>query len=291
MKTYISVNVVSQSLLLLECINKNRCSTLAEAAQLKLPFGISYDTSVAFAKQCEWILESNSKIEFSDIGLTILRTFNGETITEALWRIILSQYISVCQPAWAKRVPYGRKAAYLFMSEEEQRCFSEAGLIDSIDDSVLNWWDSLADKERSKKNVQNTKVGRQGEKLTLHFEKERTGVMPEWISIESNVDGYDILSQREASNDERILIEVKASTQTIENAYAIISRHEWKTATLANNINRYFFYFWCISPSNNTLARISVHEMLPHMPVDGLTGKWDDAQIPFASFSSLFCSV
>ena len=291
MNTYISVNVVSQSLLFIECLNKNRCHTLAEAAQIKLPLGIGLDVSLAFAEQCEWILFSNSIISFSDTGLQILSMFNGESITVELWRIILSQYISVCQPAWAKRIPYGRKEAYFFMNEEEQRCFSEAGLIDSQDDAVLDWWDSLAEIERTKKNELNNEVGRQGEKLTMRYEEARTGVQADWRSIETNLAGYDILSQRSADNPERILIEVKTSTQSIENAVALITRHEWETASLANNKDRYYFYFWCISGSNRLLAKISANEIEPHMPVDGDMGAWDNARIPFVSFSTRFISA
>ena len=151
MKTYISVNVVSQALLLIDFLNKNQCYKLTETAQLKLPFGINYAVSLEFAKQCEWIRESNASIEFSDTGLTILSMFNGDAISESLWKIILLQYISVCQPIWAKRIPFGRKEAYIFMNEEEQRCFFEAGLIDNYDDDVLDWWDSLAEIERLKK--------------------------------------------------------------------------------------------------------------------------------------------
>ena len=291
MKTYISVNVVSQSLLFIDCINKNRCHTLEEAAQIKLPLGINFAVSLAFAEQCEWILLSYSKIGISDIGHTILTKFNGESISEELWRIILSQYIAVCQPAWAKRIPYGRKEAYLFMNEEEQRCFSEAGLIDSQDDAVLNWWDALAEIERTKKNEQNNEVGRQGEKLTMLYEEARTGAQPDWRAIETNLAGYDILSQRSAENNERILIEVKSSTQSIQNAFAIITRHEWETATLANNKGRYYFYFWCICASSRMLARITADEMSPHIPVDGKTGLWDNAKIPYSAFSTRFAPV
>ena len=48
-----------------------------------------------------------------------------------------SCYITVCRPVWAKRIPYGRKEAYLIMNEEEKRCFDEAALMESIDESVL----------------------------------------------------------------------------------------------------------------------------------------------------------
>ena len=291
MNTYISVNVVSQSLLLIECINKNSCHSLSDVAQLKLPFGINSNISFDFAEQCKWLITSNSDIRFSPEGSQILAMFNGETITESLWRVILSQYISVCQPAWVKRIPYGRKEAYLVMNEEEQRCFSEAGLIDSQADAVLTWWDSLAEIERIKKQEQNNEVGRQGEKLTMRYEEVRTGVKPDWRSIESNLAGYDILSQRSADNKEKILIEAKASTKPMENACAIISRHEWETASMANNKGRYYFYFWCISSAKTILARIAVNEIRPHMPIDGTTGLWDNAQIPFSAFSCHFIPV
>ena len=167
----------------------------------------------------------------------------------------------------------------------------EAGLIDSQDEGVIDWWDRLAGEERAKSDANLGDIGRKGERLTLQYEEQRTGVKPAWRSIESNLSGYDILSQRSAEEKEKLLIEVKTSTQTIENACAIISRHEWDVATMKNNLERYLFYFWAISSGVNSLAILSVDEIRSHIPSDNEAGKWENASIPFSIFIDRFSTI
>lgn len=291
MKNYISVNIVSQSLLLIRCIQKNNCYSIDGIKQLKLPYGVNIVVSLGFAKQCEWVIETSTMIEFTQIGNTIVGMFNGETIDTELWKVILNGYISVCHPAWANRIPYGRTEAFLFMNEEEQRCFVEAGLIDSQDDDVLMWWDSVTEIELVKKNASLDELGRKGERLTMEYEEFRTGVKPAWRSIETNLSGYDILSQRSADDAEQVLIEVKASSKPIKDARAIISRHEWDVAKMRNNVDRYFFYIWCIRPTKVQLAVVGVDEMSQHIPNDNGFGKWEKVSIPFKAFAGSFKMV
>ena len=288
MKNYISVNVVSQSLILVSIIQKSSCTSVSDIRQLKLPYGVNLDVALGFARQCEWIKETQGYIEFTQTGTQISEMFNGEIIHVELWKVILSCYISVCSPAWAKRIPYGRTEAFLFMNEEEQRCFIEAGLIDSEDESVLNWWDTIAGIERMKVNSSLEELGRMGERLTMEYEEGRTGVKPDWRSIETNLCGYDILSQRSADDGNKLLIEVKTSSKPIHEANAIVSRHEWNVARLNNNIKRYFFYFWCIQSKEAQLAVVSADEMEHHIPVDSEYGFWENASIPFEAFADRF---
>ena len=291
MSTYISVNVVSQSLLLASYIQKNNCTSIDEIQQIKLPVYINRVIAFDFAKQCKWIAQSGRNISFTAIGKDISHRFNGLMIDPELWRLILHRYITVCQPAWAKRIPFGRKEAYLFMNEEEQRCFVEADLIDNYDQDVVEWWDKLAEAERIKKDATLDDIGRAGERMTLEYEELRTGFKPDWISIESNLAGYDILSQSAANNSEKILIEVKSSRKSMENAALIISRHEWDTAKLRNNLHRYLFYLWDLSTSDQKLAVISAEEMTAHIPDDNEYGTWESVRVPFKVFLNQFRSV
>ena len=150
MKTYISINVVSQSLLLLSAISKHQCSLLTDVKQLRLPYGINCDVALFFANQCDWIRVDQKSLAITETGLQINASFDGISIDTYLWQLILMSYIAACQPIWAKRIPFGRKEAYLFMNEEEQRCFDEAGLMSSIDSNVIKWWDEIAEAERKK---------------------------------------------------------------------------------------------------------------------------------------------
>ena len=291
MSTYISVNVVSQSLILVSYIQKNNCTTTSEIQQIKLPIYINRTTAFDFTKQCEWISQENGDISFTAAGKEISQKFNGQMIDSALWRLILYRYITICQPAWARRIPFGRKEAFLFMNEEEQRCFVEAGLIDSYDQETVAWWDKLAEAERIKKEAKLDDIGRIGERLTIQYEEIRTGFKPDWRSIESNLAGFDILSRRSVDNTEKVLIEVKSSQQSVDNACLIITRHEWDTARLKNNLRRYLFYLWDLSTSDRKLAVISAEEMSNHMPIDGESGIWESVRVPYKVFSSCFKPV
>ena len=117
MNTYISVNVVSQSLMLGRYIQNNNCSSIAEIDQIRIPVYINENVALTFAFQCEWIVKTGDYVQFTTIGKEILNRFDGRGIGFDLWRIILYNYVTICQPAWAKRIPYGRTEAYLFMSE------------------------------------------------------------------------------------------------------------------------------------------------------------------------------
>lgn len=288
MKNYISVNVVSQSLIMAKRIRDNGCCQMAEIEQLALPYGVDRSVSLAFAAQCGWITAVDGAVSFTEAGTEIAGMFNGTAIGRELWRKILELYISVCQPVWAKRIPYGRMEAYLFMNEEEQRCFVEAGLSSGQEDDVLSWWDALAGTQRLRKNAVLDDIGRRGERMTMAFEEKRTGVKPDWRSIETNCCGYDILSQRSREDASHLLIEVKSSSQPLETAWAILSRHEWDLASLPNNRERYLFYIWKLGASENQLAVITVEEMRRHIPLDHACGAWETVRIPFTAFSGKF---
>lgn len=288
MKNYISVNVVSQSLILTKCIRDNNCCRMSELKELSLPYGVNLSVALAFAIQCGWISDMGDVFSFTEGGNKIAEMFNGLVIGTELWKKILYLYISACQPAWAKRIPYGRKEAYIFMNEEEQRCFIESGLVSSQKDDVLTWWDMLAETQRFKQNALLDDIGRRGERLTMKFEEMRTGVKPDWHSIETNRSGYDILSQRSSEDSDSLLIEVKSSSQPLETACAIISRHEWEVASLPNNQMRYLFYFWKLGTVANQLAIITVEEMSCHIPIDHECGVWENVRIPFAIFADRF---
>lgn len=291
MKNYISVNIVPQALLLLLAMEEHSCDTPEKVAQLKTVYGVNKRTALSFARQCHWISDSDSRIIITIRGNQILSRFTGSIINQALWRMILSDYIAACHPIWARRIPYGRKEAYIIMNEEEQRCFDEAGLMDSVSTDVIDWWDSLAKIEREKKNMLKEEIGRKGELFTMRFEKERTGINPYWSAVESNLAGYDILSVRSHENREQILIEVKTTMQSIEVASCSITRHEWDTATRHNNAERYFFYLWCIGTAGNNLAIIDVKDMAEQIPSDMNQGKWENATVPYSVFIGRFSSV
>ena len=288
MKTYISVNIVSQALILISTIKKHNCDRVNEVMQLKLPYGINRMAALAFSIQCEWVQINGDVIYFTEQGEFLVNAFNGQMIDQLLWRSILAGYIDKSKPAWAQRILYGRKEAYFIMTAEEQRCFDEAGLMDSTAVEVVEWWDFLAQQERAKKQASKLDIGREGERYTIIYEKNRTGMSPVWTSIESNLAGYDVLSYQTARCRDQRLIEVKTSTKDLNNAVCTITRCEWDLAQKQNNVERYFFYLWLLSEDTPMLAIVSVEEMKLHIPTDNLDGYWKDVEIPFSTFSNFF---
>lgn len=291
MSTYISVNVVSQSLILMTQMVKHKCYSTEDIHQLQLPYGVDKEIAYSFAQQCGWLSEVAGHIKLTETGYRINEGFDGVFISPELWKLILHEYICICQPVWARRIPYGRKEAYLIMNEEEQRCFDEAGLVQNYEKDVVDWWDSIAEEERVYRDFEHTEIGRSGERLTIKYEEWRTGVIPNWSSVESNLAGYDILSQKSKNDIERILIEVKSTFQTVEEAKLYLTRHEWDIAQMGNNQMRYYFYLWVIQPPANRLAIVSVADMSKYVPRDSEGGRWDSAVIPYHVFSDRFVLI
>ena len=289
MKSYISIGRLSETLLLLSSIKVYHCRTFTEVDHLTVCYGINKRAAYDFALQCKWVENNGEEIEFTNHGDEILSLFQGTCISPHLWRIALYDYISICRPAWSYLIPNGRKEAYLFMTNDEKRCFTEAGLMDSIDDVVVNWWDRVAMLFRTEKQDDQEDIGRDGERTTMAYEEKRTSAKPYWESLDSNYSGYDILSKRNKGSDESILIEVKSSLKSLEDAKMIITRNEWNVASCGFNINRYFFYLWLLGKEKR-LAIIPAVLMKDHIPNDVGGGQWKTLEVPFSLFKTLFVS-
>lgn len=163
--------------------------------------------------------------------------------------------------------------------------------MDNYNQDVIEWWDSLAEMERMGTNSSRDIIGRCGEQLTMKYEEQRTGVKPNWRSVETNLEGFDILSQKTRDDTASILIEVKTTTQRDDTAPILLSRNEWNIASKQNNLDRYLFYIWKLSSDQIKLAIIGVDEMLPHVPRDAGEGRWTEMKVPVAAFSNSFIDV
>ncbi len=119
------------------------------------------------------------------------------------------------------------------------------------------------------------------------FEEERTRSEPVWESVNSNLAGYDILSQVSATDKHQILIEVKSSALNMQDASCFISHKEWAFASAGYNQNRYYFYLWLIDDSPK-IAIIPYSDMIRHIPLDNGLGEWSDVCVPFSAFKDSF---
>lgn len=175
------------------------------------------------------------------------------------------------------------------MTNDEKACFTEAQLLKKNPNiTVVNWWDSLSNHIRHEVDDTKLETGRTGEQYTLQYELTRTGVSPKWLSIDSNMLGYDIKSQVSQSDSSVLLIEVKSSSVAIESAYFHISSNEWSVADASPS---YIFHLWHLKQSKKRLAVISKEDIRPYIPTNNLLGQWESTKIPFSCFEDQFVDI
>ena len=237
---------------------------------------------INLSHKCNWI-EVNQRGHFSisNKGKELLSILDYE----GRLRYQLKDIIISFQPTWCKALSYGRKEFRRYVSRDITQCFNESGLF-HIDpsDMIVQWWDELMIISRSFRSAELIKSGRQGERLTLNYEKDRTGINPKWQSLESNFSGYDILSVISLNDTTPLQIEVKTSTLRLRDAKLHLSFNEWENAQIAR---AYKFHLWII---NNVIqmAIIGIEDILLHIPTNNGKGSWESVEIPMIEFKDKF---
>lgn len=197
----------------------------------------------------------------------------------------MQDIISREQPSWSKLFPKGRNETANFVSSDVRQCLEEAGLLATpVTDDIVAWWDEMSGLVRGIKTSVLSQIGREGERLSLKHEESRTGRVPVWQSIESNLSGFDVLSCQSDSDATPLQIEVKASESSLDYAQFHLTCNEWESATLARN---YLFHLWLLGVSPR-LASVTVEQMEAHIPVNSGAGTWESVQVPFSVFSEGF---
>lgn len=242
-----------------------------------------YRDSVNFALKCGWLeLGDYSILRPSHRGQAILAESNYQ---EKL-RLQIEDFIEVVQPRWCKLIPHGRAQALGFMDADSKQCFREAGLVETPpSDFVVEWWDRLAARSRGRQKDILNDIGRIGERLSIDYETKRVGKAPKWQAIESNADGYDILSYVSESNNSSLTIEVKASVQSIVSATFHVTRNEWE---YAKDSGMHEFHIWANVDRRPMLAILSINDLEPHIPINKGQGSWEMAEISYTALSSAF---
>ncbi|MCR5694873.1 MAG: DUF3883 domain-containing protein [Clostridia bacterium] len=292
MKTYISDSLISEALILLQAMKQNNCFTAIQIESIKTYYGINKKTALNLALQCRWVEAVNdAEYALTSFGEKLMRDFNDMQLYKGLYRDILFNYIRVCKPIWSRKIPYGRNEAYRIMSDDEQICFKKAGLMcNPVTREEVDWWDSLAKLERAEIDQQKDDIGRKGEELTIGYEKKRTNTTPIWESIDSNLAGFDIISQVSSKDATQILIEVKSSNKQMQDASFFVTHNEWQFASAGCNKNRYYFYLWLLN-STPKLAIVPTSEIEKHIPLESGQGEWSETIIPFSAFHNYFESI
>lgn len=233
-----------------------------------------------------WIVKNNTGlIELSSFGLKIL-SLNNDTLR---LREALFSYIQMFRPPWIQLLLGGRSKVLLFVPDEIKQIMIDADVCKSYSNDVVKFWDNLAALAYYEKAIKLNDIGREGERLSLAYEEIRTGISPEWIAIENNADGFDILSVIHKGTDIKQYIEVKTSTQGLSGR-CFITRNEWNQSQL---IPHYIFHLWDISESNNPrLAVLEPIKIQEHIPAnDTGMGMWESVSIPFEAFAEDFKNI
>ena len=210
--------------------------------------------------------------------LTILdREINWDASKSSLRRFI-SQIVKLYNPFWLMYVPSGREKVRSVLSRDVSQCFREAGLLDPMPDkSTIDWWDELSALIRGRNETERMLRARYAERLSIEHETRRLSCLgidkkPEWVSLEDNSIGYDVLSYKwKGSYVVSRLIEVKS---TVSNEF-YISRNEWNNA--ASSIDQTVFHVWTLP--EETLLELSVLDMKTHIPIDQGSGKWQEVKV------------
>lgn len=204
---------------------------------------------------------------------------------EPMLRRALLDYIDIMHPPWVQNASFGRSRVLSFAGSEIAQVFVEAGLAHGTQEDVVAFWDELAARARGQKTDRLTSIGRHGERLSLAYEENRTGQKPQWVAIDNNADGYDLLSVVESDNLRQLSIEVKTSTLGLSGVFHL-TRNEWERALEGI---KHVFHLWDaranVVPS---LAVVEPQEMQAHIPRDLGSGNWESVAIPFNAFASLF---
>lgn len=286
----LTANVLYSTLSLLKVVKEKNYDDYQQLCYLSLSSSICAEDILALCIKCCWInVTENKKVILSSKMQDFLDLFKFGDLSPDVVRNLIYDYAFYCKPTWLSLVSKGRKESYIFLSDDEKNCFDIAGLMEDIpNEQVVAWWDRLANLSRSRQNQQKNDIGRLGERLTLKYEFNRTNHKPKWVAIESNILGYDVLSQVDAENSEKILIEVKTSQRNLEDAVFYVSKNEWQIALKAKN---YFFYLWLLFGKNNCLAVVPTELIKKHIPINNNEGAWQSVEIKYSAFRELFQNI
>lgn len=234
---------------------------------------------LATAQKCRWlrVLEDGS-IVLTERGQA-LRAFGAIDVClrEQLFDVLMAE-----APPWSRRMIQGRFEALKAMPDDVRQCFVDCGLTSGIADDIVSWWDKATGSLRTERSKAMHEIGRRAEKYSLQFERKRTGREPIWQGLETAVSGYDVLSVLDVGSDKRLKIEVKGSGMKKNEASFHVTRTEWNTATTSTD---YQFHLWLVR-DDPKLFVVPAKDVLPHIPADQGSGKWNGAELFFRDFSA-----
>lgn len=272
-----SVGVLYSSQSLLQIVSEGSLDTKNFSASFSKIDVAEASIVLAMAQKCRWIaVADDGAIHLTERG-TYLRQVSEPRIClrEQLLDLILAE-----PPPWSRKLIQGRFEAVKSMPDAARQCFRDCELLEGIEDETVDWWDRASNSARAERSRVNHEIGRKAEKLTLRFERERTGTDPVWQAIETSVSGFDVLSVVEPGSGKKLKIEVKGSSQRRSEASFFLTRNEWNTAV---NSHEFHFHLWLVHDVP-VLFVVPAKELAEHVPTDGSTGRWENAQLFYKDF-------
>lgn len=265
---------------LLKSIDRQVLS-MSQIATLK--FGASPTPKIVeHALSLKWVEEhAGGVLVITDRGQTCLEM--DKTVSQL--RYLLSYYFVERHDPWLQLARQGRLRLLIQAPPEITQLLHEAELANGDDDEIVQFWDALAEQVRGEKNRRNLKTGRIGERLTMEFEADRTGRKPEWMALNSNHFGYDVLSCVSAEDESLLKIDAKCSLDSIARARFHVTRFEWQ---IAETSAEYQFHIWNLYGKTKRLAVLRSSVLAPHIPVNQNSGSWESVEVPHVVFEDRF---
>lgn len=284
MTLLLSPGLAQAGIALLELLHRRPLSAQELLSGLPKVGGMSSTSALSLAEDLAWLdINETGQLQVSAAGLKV---YNAEGYEAAL-RCILLHYVETQNPDWLQNAVYGRSRVLNFCPVGVHQVFVEAGLAGAPNDEVVDFWDWLAGIARGLQRDHLLTIGRAGERLTLIHEEARTGAKPRWVAVDSNQDGYDVLSVRAVDDRAFLSIEVKSSRAGTSGTLHL-TRHEWE---IALDRPLHLFHLWDLSCAPPRLATVGMEEMAAHVPTDAGAGGWESVEVPFKAFENLFGSA
>lgn len=231
------------------------------------------------AQTCRWLRISESgTIELTERGQALRAIGTPEVcLREQLFDVLMA-----VSPSWARKLAQGRFEALSAMPDDTQQCFNDCGLTSEADDAIVEWWDRAANSLRAERSKALNAIGRAAERLSLKYERDRTGHEPLWQGFETAKAGFDVLSVVDTATQRRLKIEVKGSSMKKNEASFFVTRNEWNTASTSTD---YEFHLWLVREQPKLFV-VPAADVKPHIPADCGSGMWTGAELYFREFSA-----
>lgn len=234
---------------------------------------------LATAQKCRWLhVTESGELKLTDRGAYLHSMSDAQLcLREQLFDVIVAD-----PPPWSRRMIQGRFEALKAMPDDARQCFDDCALTAGTTDDVVDWWDRATGSLRTERSKLMLLVGREAERLSIRFERSRTGKEPLWQGIETAVAGFDVLSFIDSDSPKRLKIEVKGSSQRKGDASFHVTRNEWNTATTSTEFH---FHLWLVRDEPKLFV-VPASDLTPHIPLDQGSGHWTGAELFYRDFSA-----